>query len=254
MSFPEPMRRQTLQERVRAMPRAAFAGAAALLVVSLGGVAVGFSTCSPQPAFTISMQEQQEEETRDDAAGGADVPGDGVQDSPSGREGQGDSAHGEQAEAELESAKIAVYVSGAVETPGVYELAEDSRVCDALDAAGGLKEDAAADAINLARRVSDGEQIAVPTVDQVESGVFASATAASGTSGVGVSSGKSGPVNINTASIDELDSLAGVGPATAQAIVEEREANGPFSSIEDIQRVSGIGEKKFEKLKESICV
>lgn len=61
-------------------------------------------------------------------------------------------------------------------------------------------------------------------------------------------------VNINTAGIEELDSLAGVGPATAQAIVDEREANGPFSSIEDIQRVSGIGEKKFEKLKESICV
>lgn len=103
-------------------------------------------------------------------------------------------------------------------------------------------------AVNLARKVADGEQVAVPTNEEVAAGsvsavdVEASAAATPAL------------VNINTAGVDELDALTGVGPATAQAIVDEREANGPFSSVEDIMRVSGIGEKKFTKLRESICV
>ena len=122
---------------------------------------------------------------------------------------------------------------------------------DAVNAAGGFLSDASPDAINLARVLQDGEQVIIPTLEQVESGTAASASVTGSTA---AAAGAQVVVNINTAGVEELDTLPGVGPATAQAIVDERESNGPFASIEDIQRVSGIGEKKFEKLKDSIRV
>lgn len=122
---------------------------------------------------------------------------------------------------------------------------------DAVNAAGGFLPDASPDAINLARVLQDGEQVVIPTLEQVESGTAASASVTGSTA---AAAGAQVVVNINTAGVEELDTLPGVGPATAQAIIDERESNGPFASIEDIQRVSGIGEKKFEKLRDSICV
>ncbi|MFR1640007.1 MAG: helix-hairpin-helix domain-containing protein [Eggerthellaceae bacterium] len=117
------------------------------------------------------------------------------------------------------------------------ELKEGSRVQDAVEAAGGFAENAAPDALNLARVVADGEQVIVPTIEQQEaSAAGAAASEASASSG--------GLVNINAATAAELDALPGIGPATAEKIVADREANGPFSAIEDIKRVSGIGEKK----------
>ena len=126
---------------------------------------------------------------------------------------------------------------------------------DAVEAAGGFAAEASQESVNLARKVSDGEQIFVLTVEEFEASPSSSSpSSGSSDAGAQASSGADGLVNINTAGLEALDSLPGVGPATAQAILDEREANGPFASIEDIQRVSGIGEKKYEKLKGSICV
>ena len=118
----------------------------------------------------------------------------------------------------------------------------------------GFAEDAAIDALNLARQVQDGEQIIVPSMQQA-TGSEAPVSADSGASAV--SSGGAfahGKVDINTATVDQLQQLNGVGPALAQRIVADRQANGPFKTVEDLKRVSGIGDKKFASLADSICV
>ena len=150
------------------------------------------------------------------------------------------------------AASIFVHIDGAVVAPGVYELTGSlPRVNDAVMAAGGLAEDADTSALNLAAVLSDGEKIHVPrqgdavATEQTSSGSASRPDAGPSSSGV---------ININTATAEELDSLPGVGPSTAAAIVEDRERNGPFASPEDLMRVSGIGEGKFSKLKDQIRV
>lgn len=147
---------------------------------------------------------------------------------------------------------IFVHIDGAVVAPGVYELTgAHPRVNDAVIAAGGLAEDADTSALNLAAVLSDGEKIHVPRQGEAVATEQTSSEAALRPD-AGPSS--SGVININTATAEELDSLPGVGPSTAAAIVEDRERNGPFASLEDLMRVSGIGEGKFSKLKDQIRV
>lgn len=141
----------------------------------------------------------------------------------------------------------AVHVSGAVAAPGVYELEEGARVADAVEHAGGFLEGAAENALNLARVLNDGEQVVVPTAEE-QAAQQAAVEASGGAAGVG------GKVNINTASAEQLDTLPGVGESTAQKIIADREANGPFSSPEDLKRVSGIGDKKYAELADLITV
>lgn len=159
----------------------------------------------------------------------------------------GDEGAGEAGESPGEEGEapepVVVHVDGAVVAPGVYVLAEGSRVNDAVLAAGGLSEGADTSALNLASVLADGEKVHVPVAGEAP----VASSGGSDTEGPKV-------VNINTAGVEELDELPGVGEATAEAIVEERERNGPFTSVEDIMRVSGIGEKKFEKLVGRICV
>lgn len=158
----------------------------------------------------------------------------------------------EEATAEAKGA-IVVDVAGAVASPGVVELKDGARVADALGAAGGLAEDADLTSVNRAARLTDGQRVYVPRVGEQVAPVEGDGSA--GAAGEGTQSTATGQaVNINTACLAELDALPGVGPATAQAIIDDREANGPFTAPEDLMRVSGIGEKKFEKLKSSICV
>lgn len=146
---------------------------------------------------------------------------------------------------------VVVHVDGAVASPGVYELElEAPRVNDAIRAAGGLLEEADTTALNLADLLIDGQKVHVPMAGEGVDEVTSDATSASGAAGAA----SSGTVNINTAGVEELDGLPGIGPSTAQAIVEDRQANGPFASVEDLMRVSGIGEKKFAKLEGKICV
>ncbi|MBK6794096.1 MAG: helix-hairpin-helix domain-containing protein [Anaerolineales bacterium] len=150
---------------------------------------------------------------------------------------------------------IAVHIIGAVPRPGLYEFAEGSRVQDAIDAAGGLLTSANVDSVNLAALLEDGQQLDIPykagTDSSNENGddalVLPGATEKPDASEAGQDL-----VNINTASAEELDNLPGIGPTIAQRIVEYREANGSFQTIDDLMNVSGIGPSTFENIKELI--
>ncbi len=153
-------------------------------------------------------------------------------------------------------ATVFVHVAGAVQAPGMVELPSGSRVSDAVNAAGGFSSDADQLSVNLARQVTDGEQIVVGSV-QSSSGNAASPEEGSGSSAASDSAGtaaQSGKVNINTATAEQLTALKGVGDATAQKIVEYRQQNGSFKTIEDIKNVSGIGDKRYAAIKDSITV
>lgn len=151
-------------------------------------------------------------------------------------------------------ARMTVHVDGAVASPGVYVVeGELPRVNDAIVAAGGLGEGADTSGLNLAAAVADGDKVHVPLEGEEQPTAPPEPAGSSQASAQGVPA-SSGLVNINKAGVEELDALPGVGQSTAQAIVDDRDANGAFASIEDLMRVSGIGEKKFEKLKGKICV
>lgn len=150
------------------------------------------------------------------------------------------------------SATAVVHVVGAVRSPGVYELVEGARVADAIAQAGGLLPDAVAQAINLARPVADGEQILVPDEDAVEAGAVPAAATGAGGPVVPGGAAATGKIDINTADAASLDTLPGVGPSTATKIISEREANGPFATVDDLGRVSGIGPKRLEQLRDLV--
>ncbi len=140
-----------------------------------------------------------------------------------------------------------VNVVGAVPRPGLYELPEGSRVHDAVDAAGGLLADADTSNINLAAPLEDGELLAIPFVGGGD------ASLPSSQSGIATQEPvASDLININTATVEELDNLPGIGPTTAQKIIDYRTENGPFQRIEDLLNVSGIGPSTFELLKDLI--
>lgn len=150
---------------------------------------------------------------------------------------------------------IYVHIAGEVSNPGMYELKHDARVSDAIDTAGGLTENADQLSINLARQVTDGEQIVVQTYIEAEPGNSKSTDASD--SGLPSSSNTevlSSKVNINTASASELITLDGIGESTAAKIIAYRQANGSFASIEEIKKVSGIGDRKYEAIKDRITV
>lgn len=138
-------------------------------------------------------------------------------------------------------ASLKVHVAGAVTRPGLYDLEEGSRVSDAIALAGGPAADAMLDEVNLAARLKDGQKIMVPQRGQVAS-LEGGATAPSGQQ----------TVNVNTADAQLLDSLPGVGPSLAARIVDHRRKNGPFSSLEDLDSVEGIGPSKLESLKDLV--
>jgi competence protein ComEA len=144
---------------------------------------------------------------------------------------------------------LVVHVIGAVPRPGVYELAEGSRVQDAIQAAGGLLAQAEISFINLAAPIEDGQQLDIPFKDGAPlSGPFSEQPLAT------LDVNQSELININEASLEELDTLPGIGPTTAQKIIEYREQNGPFQNVEDIMNVSGIGPATFEEIKDLITV
>ncbi|GAB6158130.1 ComEA family DNA-binding protein [Desulfotomaculum varum] len=154
-----------------------------------------------------------------------------------------------------------VHVVGAVEKPGLYKLPPGSRVNDALVQAVPLPE-ADVSALNLAEPLKDGRKLVVPLRQEQEQAppqtvTSSNRTSAAVTSGLSQPSGVSssgGLVNINTAGVAELDTLPGIGPALAERIIQYRQANGPFQAIEDLQNVSGIGEKKYAQLQHKITV
>ena len=152
--------------------------------------------------------------------------------------------------------EVIVHVCGAVQKPGVYILKEKSRIVDAIEAAGGLRPEAAGDSLNQAIVVNDGQRIYVPTIDEVES-MSKDMEPLVGASYDDISHepvANNGCVNINSATIDELMTLPGIGEAKAKSIVEYRESSGGYTAIEDIMQVSGIKEGMFNKIKDKICV
>ena len=141
------------------------------------------------------------------------------------------------------TADVVVHVAGAVNAPGVQRLATGARVVDAVSAAGGPRADADVGRINLAALLEDGQQVYVPAVGE--------AVPHPAAAGPAVDSGPSAdsPIDINEASLDELDELPGIGPALAQAIVSHREQHGPFASVDELLEVRGIGEAKLDQIR-----
>lgn len=158
---------------------------------------------------------------------------------------------------------VYVDIGGAVKHPMLAELPTGSRVEDAIEAAGGLKKNADMTEVNRAQILTDGEKIYIPEEGEtVAGGSSGGSSGGTGSSSSGISSASgadmvgisSGRININTADVTLLQQLTGVGPVTAQKIVDYREQNGQFSSIEDLKNVSGIGDKTFEKMKDDITI
>jgi competence protein ComEA len=143
---------------------------------------------------------------------------------------------------------VVVDVAGWVHAPGVYELPVGSRVVDALQRAGGARPGADLTSINLAALLTDGEQVVIgKRGSSVGSG--SSVSGGGGASGAG-----GGLVNINTASLDELETLPGIGPALGQRIIDYREQHGAFSSVDDLLNVSGIGDQRLADLRDLVTV
>ena len=141
-------------------------------------------------------------------------------------------------------AVIFVDIKGAVKKPGIYQMKVGDRVKDALDAAGGLTEEADSQKVNLAKRLEDQMAIVVPKVGEEAEEIPAGATSKE--------EAKEGKVNINTATVEELKTLKGVGEKKAEAIIEYRKKNGSFKTKEDLMKVRGIGKKLFESFEERI--
>ena len=141
--------------------------------------------------------------------------------------------------------KISVYVSGQVKNTAVVELEDNGnlRAVDAVNLAGGLTEFADTEAINLAEAISDGQHIHIPTKEILLQ---------PSTKEISSAQNSGDKVNINTADVDKLSTLKGIGPATAQKIIDYREQNGAFKTIDEIKNVRGIGQKKFDAIKDKI--
>ena len=152
------------------------------------------------------------------------------------------------------STKWCVYICGSVVNPGVYYMDHGTRICDLVDTAGGMTEEACTSYWNLAEELYDGRMIYVPTAKEVEENLSPDMwkqNSGQTTEGNGSSSGK---ININTATKEQLMTLSGIGESKADSIIRYRTENGNFSAVEDITKVSGIGEAMLNKIKDDITV
>lgn len=253
-------RAESLAERLHLgrVPRSVFVAVALALVLMI--VLAGYAFCaSLSGGFEVRAQD----------AASASVSGDAGNEAVQAVEGEeGDAekaASGQSVENVVlpssgdETGQLCIHVDGCVASPGVYYLPAGSRVIDAVTAAGGATEKARTDAVNLAQELQDGQQIVIPSRSESQAtpsdGDPVAASGGAQGSGEGASSsGADGMVNINTATAEEFETLQGIGAATAEKIVADREANGPFSSIDDLTRVSGIGEKKLAAMRDRLCL
>lgn len=207
---------------------------------------------------TVSVGEEETEFTSE--ASGED----GTKDDTGENEEDADKKKGDAStDTEDRPAKLYVHVCGHVNQPGVYELQPDSRVFEAIEAAGGMTATAAFSYLNQAELLLDGQQIYVPSQEEVDSGKVAAQAAGVSISGSeaadaqnkeNVSGQDDGKVNLNTATKEELMTLNGIGDVRAQAILKYREEHGEFRSIEELMEVEGIKKGTFQKLKDQIKI
>jgi competence protein ComEA len=225
--MPEPSRTQV-----------AVCGAIAVALLFVGARAVrgeGGEGSGGDAGYTSSYEDYSSE------SGSEDEAGDG-----SGEEGEGTfSVSGSGSD-------VVVDVTGAVRRPGVYRLPAGSRVDDAVKRAGGASGKAELDALNLAARLADGQQVVVPEEVASGGGGGAAATGASSGTGVGTAGEEEGPLSLATATAVELDTIDGIGPVTAEDIIEFREQHGGLSSVDQLDQISGIGPATMEALRERL--
>jgi competence protein ComEA len=136
---------------------------------------------------------------------------------------------------------LVIHVAGEVNEPGVYRMPEGSRVTDALERAGGPTSKGAPDAINLAATLADGQQVVIP------------ARAPGGVAAVAAPGEQSGPISLGTATVEQLDTIEGIGPVTAQDIIDFRDENGGVGSVEELDQISGIGPATMEALRDALA-
>ena len=240
--LPRPQPARTWRERLASLaesfdvsPRRLLVGAVALVCIGIVGWRL---LAPPPPPAEMRLPFAQPSQAGD---GGAD---------PS----EAEAGDGGGASATTAPTEVVVHVAGAVASPGVRRLPPGSRVTDALDAAGGALPGADLPRINLAALLVDGQQVYVPKPgEQVPVAAGAGVPAGPGAAGSG-GPVPGAPVDLNTATAEQLDTLPGVGPATAAAIISHREQHGPFSSVDQLLDVRGIGEAKLEQLRDLVSV
>ncbi|MBX0298871.1 helix-hairpin-helix domain-containing protein [Cryobacterium sp. 1639] len=236
-------------------------GAAVVLLLTALGVAVAV-TAIAQVGHSVEVPATP---GADDVGGSGEAGGSGATepdpDPVAGNESAlfseaGDAAPGGTTGAE--DSAVFVHVLGAVAHPGLFEVSAGARVVDVVAAAGGLLPTADQAGVNLARPVTDGEQLYVPAQGEVAPGAPAgaagAATGSPGAAGTPQGAGAGTTVNLNTATVADLDTLPRIGPVMAQRILDYRAAEGRFDSIEDLRNVTGIGDKTFAALQDLISV
>ena len=240
--LPRPLPARTWRERLAGLaesfdvsPRRLLVGAVALVCIGIAGWRL---LAPPPPPAEMRLPFAQPSQAGD---GGADPSPDA------------EAADDGGASATTVATEVVVHVAGAVASPGVRRLPPGSRVTDALDAAGGALPGADLPRINLAALLVDGQQVYVPKPGEEVP------VAAAGVPGGAGAAGSGGPVpgaavDLNTATAEQLDTLPGVGPATAAAIIAHREQHGPFTSVDQLLDVRGIGEAKLEQLRDLVSV
>jgi competence protein ComEA len=222
--------RERIEERFGSLDRRELIGLAVLAVLIVGGVGFWYVRSLPS-----RIQISTATEVGPARPGPAAAPTAGPTPSP--------------------AAEVVVDVAGWVRHPGVYRLHTGDRVIDAIDLAGGAKPRADLTSLNLAALLTDGEQIIVLRIGHAAPGGGSTIVTGSGAGASGASGGGAGDlVNLNTATLDQLEGLPGIGPVLAQKILDYRTDHGPFKTIEGLMDVSGIGDKRFADLKAHITV
>lgn len=150
--------------------------------------------------------------------------------------------------------KIVIHITGEVEEEGVIELEEGARISDAIEEAGGTTEEADLSNVNLAYSLSDGQKVKIPNINEKDEEIIVVEEKAGDNIIIEGNKSKEEKININKAAQTEIETLPGIGPSTALKIINYRNEHGKFKNIEDIKNVSGIGDSKFENIKEYICV
>ena len=158
------------------------------------------------------------------------------------------------AEDDVEKGICIIHIAGAVKQPGVYQLEQGKRIIDAVKIAGGQAEEANLDAINLAAQLYDGQKIMIPFISDANSNNLSRTLGIVETPPSSMNSGNSSLLNLNSAEARQLENLPGIGSVLADRILEYRKDHGMFRTMEEVMNVPGIGEKKFESMKEFITV